>query len=125
MNFLRPKRRENDWVELAADADAVYDEVIAIDLGKLEPMIAQPHSPDNVCKVTDIEGIKVDQVCIGSCTNSSYRDLMVVADVLKKGKYKVHPEVSVTVSPGSKQVLDMIAHSGRPCEPYRGRSQDA
>ena len=112
LEFLKAEKRENDWVELVADADAVYDEVIAIDLGKLEPMIAQPHSPDNVCKVTDIEGIKVDQVCIGSCTNSSYRDLMVVADVLKKGKYKVHPEVSVTVSPGSKQVLDMIAHSG-------------
>ncbi|MEK7880611.1 MAG: aconitate hydratase [Deltaproteobacteria bacterium] len=112
LEFLKAEKRENDWVELVADADAVYDEVIAIDLGKLEPMIAQPHSPDNVCKVTDIEGIKVDQVCIGSCTNSSYRDLMVVADVLKKGNYKVHPEVSVTVSPGSKQVLDMIAHSG-------------
>jgi len=112
LEFLKAEKRENDWVELAADEDAVYDEVIAIDLGKLEPMIAQPHSPDNVCKVTDIEGIKVDQVCIGSCTNSSYRDLMVVADVLKKGNYKVHPEVSVTVSPGSKQVLDMIAHSG-------------
>lgn len=112
LEFLKAEKRENDWVELSADEDAVYDEVIAMDLGKLEPMIAQPHSPDNVCKVTDIEGIKVDQVCIGSCTNSSYRDLMVVADVLKKGKYKVHPEVSVTVSPGSKQVLDMIAHSG-------------
>ena len=110
LEFLRAEKREADWTELKADADCQYDEAIEINLGKLEPLIAQPHSPDNVCKVTDIEGLRVDQVCIGSCTNSSYRDLMVVSEVLRKGGYKVHPDVSVTVSPGSKQVLDMIAH---------------
>ena len=72
-------------------------------------MIAQPHMPDVVVKVSEIEGLKVDQVCVGSCTNSSYRDLMVVAETLHKGEFKVHPEVSMTVSPGSKQVLEMIS----------------
>ncbi|MDH4226432.1 MAG: aconitate hydratase [Deltaproteobacteria bacterium] len=110
--FLAAQKRPKDYKELIADKDAEYDEVIEIDLAKLEPMIAQPHSPDNVCKVKEIEGMKVDQVNIGSCTNSSYNDLMVVAEVLKKGKHKVNPNVSTTVSPGSKQVLDMIAHNG-------------
>ena len=109
--FLKAQGREDDWVEITADPGAEYDEVIEINLDELEPLIAQPHSPDNVCKVTDIAGLKVDQVCIGSCTNSSYRDLMVVAETLKKGGHKVHSEVSMTVSPGSRQVLDMIAHS--------------
>ncbi len=107
--FLRAQKREKDWVELKADPDAQYDEVIEIDLSALEPMIAQPHSPDAVCKVSEIEGLKVDQVCIGSCTNSSYRDLMVVAEVLRRDNHRVHPDVSMTVSPGSRQVLDMIA----------------
>ncbi|MBI5886563.1 MAG: aconitate hydratase [Deltaproteobacteria bacterium] len=108
-DFLLAQDRVKDWSELVADADAKYDEHIDIDLAKVEPMIAQPHMPDKVCKVSDIEGMKVDQVCVGSCTNSSYRDLMVVSDVFKKGGHKVHPEVSMTVSPGSKQVLDMLA----------------
>ncbi|MBI5560404.1 MAG: aconitate hydratase [Deltaproteobacteria bacterium] len=110
LEFLRAEKRENDWTELKADADCRYDEAIEINLNKLEPLVAQPHSPDNVCKVSDIEGLKVDQVCIGSCTNSSFKDLMLVSEVLSKGGYKVHPDVSVTVSPGSKQVLDMMAH---------------
>lgn len=106
--FMSAQKREKDWLPLSADPDARYDEVIEIDLSKIEPMIAKPHSPDNVCKVSEIEGMKVDQVCIGSCTNSSLRDLMVVAEVLRKGGYKVHPDVSMTVSPGSRQVLEMI-----------------
>ncbi len=107
--FLKAQDRENVWVELKADDDAKYDETIELDLGKLEPMIAKPHMPDVVCKVSEIEGMKVDQVCVGSCTNSSFRDMMVVSEVLKKGGFKVHPEVSMTVSPGSKQVLDMLS----------------
>ncbi len=108
--FMRAQKREDQWVELLPDPDAEYDEVIEINLDELEPLIAQPHSPDNVCRVRDIEGLKVDQVCIGSCTNSSYRDLMLVAEVFKRG-HRVHPDVSMTVSPGSRQVLDMIAHA--------------
>ncbi|MBI5234725.1 MAG: aconitate hydratase [Deltaproteobacteria bacterium] len=107
--FLKAQGRAKDWSEINADADAKYDEVIDIDLAKLEPMIAKPHSPDAVCKVSEIEGMKVDQVCVGSCTNSSYRDMMIISDVFKKGKFKVHPELSMTVSPGSKQVLDMLS----------------
>lgn len=107
--FLEAQGRVKDWVELKADPDAKYDETIELNLGKVEPMLAKPHSPDAVCKVSDIEGMKVDQVCIGSCTNSSYRDLMTVADIFKKGGHSVHPEVSMTISPGSRQVLDMIA----------------
>jgi len=107
--FLAAQGRESDWVELSADPDAKYDEQIDIDLAKLEPMIARPHMPDQVCKVSEIEGTKVDQVCVGSCTNSSFRDLMLVAETLSKGGFKVHPEVSMTISPGSKQVLDMMA----------------
>jgi aconitate hydratase len=107
--FLAAQKREDVWTEMKADPDAGYDEVIDINLGRLEPMIAKPHSPDNVCKVSEVEGTKVDQVCFGSCTNSSFRDLMVVANVFKKGGYKVHPDVSVTVTPGSRQVFDMVA----------------
>ncbi|OGP25707.1 MAG: aconitate hydratase [Deltaproteobacteria bacterium GWB2_55_19] len=107
--FLAAQGREEDWTELKADEDAKYDETIEIDLGKLEPMIARPHMPDNVCKVSEIEGMRVDQVCVGSCTNSSYRDLMLVSETFKKGGFRVHPEVSMTISPGSKQVLDMLA----------------
>ncbi len=110
LQFMRAQKREDKWVELLPDPDAEYDEVVEINLDELEPLIAQPHSPDNVCSVKDIEGLKVDQVCIGSCTNSSYRDLMLVAEVFERG-HRVHPDVSMTVSPGSRQVLDMIAHA--------------
>jgi len=108
--FMAAQGREGEWAELKADADAQYDEVIRIDLDKLEPMIAQPHMPDNVVKVSEIEGAKVDQVAIGSCTNSSLRDLMVVAGALK-GR-SVHESVSLVISPGSKQVYEMIARNG-------------
>ncbi|MCE5200055.1 MAG: aconitate hydratase [Armatimonadota bacterium] len=108
--FMTAQGREHEWKELKADADAEYDEVYEINLDTLEPMIAQPHSPDNVVKVSEIEGTKVDQVAIGSCTNSSLRDLMVVAGALK-GK-SVHPTVSLVISPGSKQVFEMIARNG-------------
>lgn len=110
LEFLRAQGRQDDWVALAADDDAVYDEEVIIDLGKLEPMIAQPHSPDNVVKVNDIEGMPVDQVAIGSCTNSSYTDMMKVAAILK-GK-TVHPDVSLVISPGSRQVYTMLAQNG-------------
>lgn len=108
--FLKAQGREADWVELKADADAVYDETVTIDLSALTPMAACPHSPDAVKKVDEIGAIKVDQVCIGSCTNSSYLDLMHVASILK-GK-TVHPEVSLAVAPGSKQVYNMLAQNG-------------
>jgi len=108
--FLRAQQREQDWTPLGPDPDADYDEVVEINLDEIEPLIAQPHSPDNVVKVKDIEGVKVDQVAIGSCTNSSYRELMTVAHVLK-GK-TVYPDTSVGISPGSRQVLEMIAHQG-------------
>lgn len=108
--FMVSQGREHEWRGLSADPDAQYDEVIDINLDILEPMIAQPHSPDNVAKVTDIAGKKVDQVAIGSCTNSSLRDLMVVAQMLK-GK-TVHPSVSLVISPGSRQVFEMIARNG-------------
>lgn len=108
--FLKAQGREKDWVELSADADAVYDEVIDIDLGALAPMAACPHMPDNVKTTEEIGKIKVDQVCIGSCTNSSYMDMMKVASILK-GK-TVCPTVSLSIAPGSKQVLNMLALNG-------------
>ncbi|MGB4268483.1 MAG: aconitase family protein, partial [Spirochaetota bacterium] len=95
---------------LLPDTDAVYDKVIEIDLSSIEPMIACPHSPDNVVPVESIKGMKVDQVAIGSCTNSSYKDLVTVATILK-GK-KIHPDVSCILAPGSKQVLQMLAKEG-------------
>lgn len=110
LEFLKAENRADAWTSIEADIDAEYDEVIEIDLSTLEPMIAQPHLPDCVVKVRDIAGIKVDQVLVGSCTNSSYRDLMTLAGILK-GK-KVHPNVSAGVSPGSRQVLEMIAENG-------------
>jgi aconitate hydratase len=110
--FLKAQKREGDWKELKADDDAEYDETIVIDLTTLEPMVARPHMPDNVCKISEIAGMKVDQVCVGSCTNSSYRDLMAVAEVLGEGGFKVHPDLSLTISPGSRQVLDMISLNG-------------
>ncbi|MGI6296812.1 MAG: aconitate hydratase [Armatimonadota bacterium] len=108
--FLESQDRGGDWKELLPDSDAQYDEVIELDLSALEPMIAMPHSPDNVVKVSEVAGTKVDQVAIGSCTNSSLRDLMVVANALK-GK-TVHPTVSLVISPGSRQVFEMIARNG-------------
>ena len=108
--FLKAQGREADFVPLAAEPDAVYDETITIDLSKLEPMAAMPHSPDSVKTIREIGPIKVDQVCIGSCTNASYLDLMRVAAILK-GK-SIAPEVSLTLSPGSKQVMTMLAENG-------------
>src|SRR5208283_3807880 len=108
--FLRAQRRDSDWTALAADPEAHYDKVIDLDLGAIEPLMAKPHSPDNIGTVKELAGIKVDQVMIGSCTNSSYRDLMIVAAMLK-GR-RVFPDVSFGVAPGSRQVLEMIAKNG-------------
>ena len=108
--FLAAQGREADYAPLESDADAVYDTVIDMDLSALEPLIACPHSPDNVVSVSSVAGTRVDQVCIGSCTNSSLMDLLKVAALLK-GK-TVSPSVSVSVSPGSKQVLAMLSDCG-------------
>ena len=108
--FLEAEGRGQDFVELKSDEDAVYDKIIDIDLSALEPMIACPHSPDNVVKVSSLKGTKVDQVCIGSCTNSSLLDMLKVAALLK-GK-TIRSEVSLSISPGSKQVLSMLADCG-------------
>ncbi len=108
--FLKAQKREEVWVELKADEDAVYDEVIKINLSELAPMVACPHSPDNVKSVKELGKLKVDQVCIGSCTNSSLLDMSKVAYILK-GK-TVDPSVSLAIAPGSKQVLNMIAKNG-------------
>ncbi|MEG0527313.1 MAG: aconitate hydratase [Longicatena sp.] len=108
--FLKKQQRENDYTEIKADEDAVYDQVIELDLNTLEPMIAMPHSPDNVLPLSEVLGLKVDQVAIGSCTNSSYMDMMSVANMLH-GK-TVDPSVSLVVSPGSRQVLHMISQNG-------------
>ncbi len=109
-DFLRRQGREEDYVELSADADTVYDHKVTINLSELTPMVAKPHSPDNVDEIKNIGKIKVDQVAIGSCTNASYTDLMKVASILK-GK-KVHQDVSLVISPGSSNVLKMIADNG-------------
>lgn len=108
--YLVRQGREEVWRELSGDDDAEYDFLEEIDLSSLEPMVARPHSPDNVCPVSEVAGTKVHQVIVGSCTNSSYRDLNVVASILK-GR-KVHPSVSFVVTPGSRQVLEEIARSG-------------
>lgn len=108
--FLKAQGREEVWTPLAADPDAVYDETIEIDLSKLVPLAACPHMPDNVKTVEEIGNIKIDQVCIGSCTNSSLLDMMKVAHILK-GK-TIHPDVSLAIAPGSKQVLNMLAQNG-------------
>ena len=108
--FLKAQKREDVWVPLAADEDAVYDEEINIDLSKLEPAAACPHSPDNIKTISEIGEMKIDQVCIGSCTNSSLLDMLKVAHILK-GK-TVHPDVSLSIAPGSKQVLNMLAKNG-------------
>lgn len=108
--FLEAQGRAEDWVPLTADDDAIYDEEVTIDLSALVPMVAQPHSPDHVIEVSELAGTPVQQVAIGSCTNSSYRDMMRVASILK-GRH-VHPDVSLVISPGSRQVLSMLAANG-------------
>lgn len=108
--YLKEEGREEDYTPLAADPDAVYDEELIVDLDQLTPLAAMPHSPDNVDSVSNIGEIKVDQVAIGSCTNSSYMDLMKVAAILK-GK-KVHPDVSLAISPGSSKIMSKMAQNG-------------
>ncbi len=108
--FLKAQGREKDWVELKADPDAKYEKEIDLDLSEIEPLAAYPHSPGNIKTVKELEGMEVDQVCLGSCTNSSYKDLMTVAKILK-GKV-AHPNVSFVIAPGSRQVLQNIERDG-------------
>ncbi len=108
--FLKAEGREDDWIELSSDADALYDAEYTIDLSELKPLAACPHSPDNVKSVSELAGMKIHQICIGSCTNSSLADMLTVAAMLK-GK-TVHPNVSLSISPGSKQVYAMLAECG-------------
>ena len=110
LEFLKAQGRKKDWIPLEPDKDAEYDQVVEIDVSELEPLIARPSSPDSVCPVREVSGKEVRQVCIGSCNNSSYLDLMSVAKIVK-GK-KIHPDVSLTITPGSKQVFEMIARDG-------------
>lgn len=108
--YLRSQNREDDYIKLEADPDASYDETIDIDLSEIEPAVARPHYPDQYMKVSDLGKIKVDQVAIGSCTNSSYEDLMKVASILKDRT--VHPDVSLVISPGSATILEKISENG-------------
>ena len=108
--FLRFQQRENDYIELLPDPDASYARIVEIDLSSIEPLTAKPHSPDNIATVAGMKEIAVDQVCLGSCTNSSYKDLVTVARILK-GKV-AHPDVSFILAPGSRQVLDNLARDG-------------
>jgi aconitate hydratase len=108
--FLQAQDRAQDWLEILPDADATYEKVVDINLSELVPLAAYPHSPGNVKTVQELAGIEVNQVCMGSCTNSSYKDLMTVAAILKG--QKVHPNVSLVVAPGSKQVLENITRDG-------------
>ncbi len=108
--FLKAQGRETDWVELKADDNAEYDKVVELDLSTLEPLAAAPHSPGNIVKVSEMKDLKVDQIMLGSCTNSSYKEIATVAKILK-GK-KVSPDVSFGVAPGSRQVLQMVARDG-------------
>jgi len=108
--FLKAQGREANWVELKADEDAEYDLVVDLDLGELEPLAAAPHSPGNIVRVSDMKDMKVDQVMLGSCTNSSYTEIATVAEIMK-GR-KVHPDVSFGVAPGSRQVLQMATRDG-------------
>jgi aconitate hydratase len=110
LEFFKAQGREEDFLEFKPDADATYDEEVVIDLNELKPLTAKPHSPDNVVTVKEAGKIKVDQVFIGSCTNSSYEDLMKVSKILK-GK-KVDPNVSLVIGPGSRQVMEMMARNG-------------
>jgi len=105
--FLKAQDREKDWVEITADDDAEYDDIVEINLSEIQPLAATPHSPGNISKVKDLEGMDVDQVCVGSCTNSSYRDLMTVAKIVD-GKL-AHTKTSFVVAPGSRQVLQNIS----------------
>lgn len=108
--FLRAQGREDDWMPLTADPDAEYDKVIEIDLSELVPLAAAPHSPGNIVTIEEMEGTAVDQVLVGSCTNSSYKEMKTVAEIMK-GKH-IHPRTSFGVAPGSRQVLQMMARSG-------------
>ena len=108
--FLKAQGREKDWVEIKADPDAEYEKEIDLNLSEIVPLTAYPHSPGNIKTVKELEGMKVDQICLGSCTNSSYKDLMTVAKILKSKK--AHPNVSFVIAPGSKQVLENIARDG-------------
>ena len=108
--FLKAENREEDWIELSSDPDATYDAEYTVDLSVLKPLAACPHSPDNVKPVAELSGMKINQVCIGSCTNSSLSDMLTVAAMLK-GK-TVAPNVSLSISPGSKQVYTMLAECG-------------
>ena len=108
--FLKAENREEDWIELSSDVDAKFDAEYTVDLSALQPLAACPHSPDNVKSVAELSGMKINQVCIGSCTNSSLSDMLTVAAMLK-GK-TVHPDVSLSISPGSKQVYTMLAECG-------------
>ena len=108
--FLKAQGREGDFAPIEADEDAQYDEAITIDLSRLEPLIACPHSPDKVVPVSSLDGLKLNQVAIGSCTNSSYMDLMKVAKILEDKT--IAEDVSLVISPGSKQVLNMLAENG-------------
>lgn len=110
LEFFKAQGREEDWIEFMPDLDAVYDEEVTVNLDNLKPLAAKPHSPDNVEEISSIGKISVDQVAIGSCTNSSYEDLMKVSKILK-GK-KVHPDVSLVIAPGSRQVMEMMARNG-------------
>jgi aconitate hydratase len=108
--YLKSQGRKKDWIELKADDKAYYDSTIEINLSDVVPLVAKPHSPDNIATVNSLDGLKVDQVAIGSCTNSSYSDLMKVAKILKNKK--VHPDVSLCISPGSSKILKMLAENG-------------
>lgn len=108
--FLKAENREEDWRELLPDADAIYDRIVEINLSDLEPLTAMPHSPDHIKRVRDVGEIPVQQVCLGSCTNSSYKDLATAARILK-GKV-THPDVSFVLAPGSRQVLENLARDG-------------
>ena len=110
LDYFRRQSREQDWKPMYPDPDAPYDETMEINLSELEPMMACPGAPDNIKKVRDVQGIDVQQVLIGSCTNSNYRELMTVAYLLKDRK--VHPNITMAVNPGSKQVLEMVSKEG-------------
>jgi aconitate hydratase len=110
LSFMKSQQREKDFRPLAADADASYGELMTIDLAELEPLLAKPHMPDLVCPVREMTGLKLDQVAIGSCTNASYKDLATVAAILKG--HVVHPRTSLVISPGSRQVLSVLAETG-------------
>jgi aconitate hydratase len=110
LHYLTQQGRAQDYIELSADIDALYDYELVIDLNELKPMVAQPHMPDNVVEVSAVQGLKVDQVAVGSCTNSSYTDMMKVVSILK-GK-TIHPDVSLVISPGSANILRLLSENG-------------